>query len=180
MQESKDITKALLAEYAETGELPAEPPAADGRRVVYPVGDEGLPAALRDFVAQAAAGDYVALQAYVAPGQAVWEQMQALRLHLRDGLRVATTLGYGPRYLHSTGQLHKGGPNTGLFLQLLGHDPDDVAIPGQPYSFGVLKRAQARGDLSALRAHGCRAMRVCLGDDAPAGLARLAELVAAI
>ena len=180
VQESKDITKRLLAEYAETGELPAEPAADDGRRVVYPVGDEGLPAALRDFVAQAAAGDYVALQAYVAPGQAVWEQMQALRLHLRDGLRVATTLGYGPRYLHSTGQLHKGGPNTGLFLQLLGHDPDDVAIPGQPYSFGVLKRAQARGDLSALRAHGCRAMRVCLGDDAPAGLARLAELVAAI
>jgi len=180
VQESKDITKGLLAEYAESGELPAESPADDGRRVVYPVGDEGLPAALRDFVAQAAAGDYVALQAYVAPGQAVWEQMQALRLHLRDGLRVATTLGYGPRYLHSTGQLHKGGPNTGLFLQLLGHDPDDVAIPGQPYSFGVLKRAQARGDLSALRAHGCRAMRVCLGDDAPAGLARLAELVAAI
>ena len=132
------------------------------------------------FLAQAAAGDYVALQAYVAPGQAVWDQLQAVRLQLRDGLRVATTLGYGPRYLHSTGQLHKGGPDTGLFLQLLGHDPDDVAIPGQPYSFGVLKRAQARGDLTALRAHGRRAMRVCLGDDVPAGLARLAELVAAI
>jgi len=180
VQESKDITKGLLAEYAATGELPAEPPADDGRRVVYPVGDEGLPAALREFFAQAAAGDYVALQAYVAPGQAVWDQVQALRLHLRDGLRVATTLGYGPRYLHSTGQLHKGGPNTGLFLQLLGHDPDDVEIPGQPYSFSVLKRAQARGDLSALRAHGCRAMRVCLGDDVPAGLARLAVLIAAV
>ena len=147
---------------------------------MYPVGDEGLPAALREFFAQAAAGDYVALQAYVTPGQAVWDQLQAVRLQLRDGLRIATTLGYGPRYLHSTGQLHKGGPDTGLFLQLLGHDPDDVEIPGQPYSFSVLKRAQARGDLSALRAHGCRAMRVCLGDDVPAGLARLAELVAAI
>jgi len=180
VQESKDITKRLLGEYAETGELPAEPPADDGRRVVYPVGDAGLPAALRAFLAQAAAGDYVALQAYVAPGQAVWDQLQAIRLQLRDGLRVATTLGYGPRYLHSTGQLHKGGPNKGLFLQLLGHDPDDVEIPGQPYSFGVLKRAQARGDLTALRAHGCRAMRVCLGDDVPAGLARLAELVAAV
>jgi hypothetical protein len=67
-----------------------------------------------------------------------------------------------------------------LFLQLLGHDPDDVEIPGQPYSFGVLKRAQARGDLTALRAHGCRAMRVCLGDDVPAGLARLAGLIAAV
>ena len=180
VQESKDITKGLLGEYAATGELPAEPSAADGRRVVYPVGDEGLPAALRAFFAQAAAGDYVALQAYIAPGQAVWDQMQSVRLELRNGLRVATTLGYGPRYLHSTGQLHKGGPNKGLFLQLLGHDPDDVAIPGRPYSFSVLKRAQARGDLSALRAHGCRALRVCLGDDVPAGLARLEELVAAI
>jgi len=180
VQESKDVTKELLAAYAATGELPAEPPADDGRRVVYPVGDEGLPAALREFLAQAAAGDYVALQAYIAPGQAVWDQLQAVRLQLRDGLRVATTLGYGPRYLHSTGQLHKGGPNKGLFLQLLGHDPDDVEIPGQSYSFSVLKRAQARGDLTALRAHGCRAMRVCLGDDVPAGLARLAELVAAV
>jgi len=180
VQESKDVTKGLLSEYAASGELPAEPPAADGGRLVYPVGDEGLPAALRGFFAQAAAGDYVALQAYVAPGQAVWDQLQAVRLQLRDGLRVATTLGYGPRYLHSTGQFHKGGPDTGLFLQLLGHDPDDVAIPGQPYSFSVLKRAQARGDLSALRAHGCRALRVCLGDDVPAGLARLAELAAAI
>ncbi len=180
VQESKDITKALLAAYAETGELPAEPPAEDGRRIVYPVGDEDLPAALRELFTQAAAGDYVAVQAYVAPGQAVWEQLQAVRLRLRDGLHVATTLGYGPRYLHSTGQLHKGGPNKGLFLQLLGHDPGDVEIPGQPYSFGVLKRAQARGDLTALRAHGCRALRVCLGDDVPAGLARLAELVAAV
>ena len=180
VQESKDITKGLLAAYAATGELPAEPPADEGRRLVYPVGDEGLPAAMREFLAQAAAGDYVALQAYVAPGQAVWDQLQGVRLQLRDGLHVATTLGYGPRYLHSTGQLHKGGPNTGLFLQLLGHDPDDVAIPGQPYSFSVLKRAQARGDLTALRAHGCRVMRVCLGDDVPAGLARLAELVATV
>ena len=180
VQESKDMTKGLLGEYAATGELPAEPPTDDGRRVVYPVGDEDLPAALREFLAQAAAGDYVALQAYVAPGQAVWDQMQAIRLQLRDGLRVATTLGYGPRYLHSTGQLHKGGPNTGLFLQLLGHDPDDVEIPGQPYSFGTLKRAQARGDLTALRTHGCRAIRVCLGDDVPAGLARLAEIIAAV
>jgi glucose-6-phosphate isomerase len=180
VQESKDITKGLLGEYAATGELPAEPPADDGRRVVYPVGDEDLPAALREFLAQAAAGDYVALQAYVAPGQAVWDQLQAVRLQLRDGLRVATTLGYGPRYLHSTGQLHKGGPNTGLFLQLLGHDPDDIEIPGQPYSFGTLKRAQARGDLTALRTHGCRAIRVCLGDNVPAGLARLAEIIAAV
>jgi len=180
VQESKDLTKELLAAYAVSGELPAGSPAADGRRLAYSVGDADLAAALREFFAQAAAGDYFALQAYVAPGQAVWDQLQAVRLQLRDGLRVATTLGYGPRYLHSTGQFHKGGPNKGLFLQLLGHDPDDVEIPGRPYSFGVLKRAQARGDLTALLAHGCRALRVCLGDDVSAGLMRLAELASAV
>ena len=179
VQESKDVTKGLLAQFAEAGELPAEAPGEQGRRLVFPIADGELPAALREFLAQASAGDYVALQAYVCPGDAVWEQLQSIRLTVRDGLTVATTLGYGPRYLHSTGQLHKGGPNEGLFLQFLGHDPDDVNIPGQPYTFGVLKRAQARGDLAALRAHGRRVMRVCLGDDVSAGLSRLAELVAA-
>ena len=113
-----------------------------------------------------------------SPARHVWEDLQALRLGVRDQLRLATTLGYGPRFLHSTGQLHKGGPNTGLFLQLVGHDPVDVEIPGQPYSFSVLKRAQARGDLGALRAHGCRALRVNLGDDPAAALRRLGALLA--
>lgn len=179
VQESKDNTRRLLAGYAASGELLEEMPGGAAGKLSFALRDEGLPAVLREFLARAAAGDYVALQAYIAPGQAVWDELQAIRLRLRDGLRLATTVGYGPRYLHSTGQLHKGGANKGLFLQLLGHDPDDVQIPGQPYSFSVLKRAQARGDLSALRAHGCRALRVCLGDDVPAGLARLAELVAA-
>ncbi len=179
VQESKDNTRRLLAGYAASGELLEEMPGGAAGKLSFALRDEGLPAVLREFLARAAADDYVALQAYIAPGQAVWDELQAIRLRLRDGLRLATTVGYGPRYLHSTGQLHKGGANKGLFLQLLGHDPDDVQIPGQPYSFSVLKRAQARGDLSALRAHGCRALRVCLGDDVPAGLARLAELVAA-
>jgi len=179
VQESKDNTKRLLAGYIAGGELSQATPGGADAKLAFPVGDEGLPAALRAFLAQASAGDYVALQAYFAPGGAVWDQLQTVRLQLRDGLKVATTAGYGPRYLHSTGQLHKGGRNRGLFLQLLGHDPDDVEIPGQPYSFSVLKRAQARGDLAALRTHECRALRVCLGDDVPAGLTRLAELVAA-
>jgi hypothetical protein len=178
VQESKDNTKRLLAGYIASGELLEDLPAGEGR-VAFPVRDGELPAALAAFFAQAAPGDYVALQAYVAPGEAVWGRLQSLRVELRDHLRLATTLGYGPRFLHSTGQLHKGGPNRGLFLQLLGHDPDDVSIPGQPYSFSVLKRAQARGDLGALRAHGCRALRVCLGDDVRAGVQRLTELVAA-
>ncbi len=177
VQESKDNTKRLLAGYIASGELLEDLPEGDGR-LAYPLRDAELPAALAAFFAQAEPGDYVALQAYVAPGEAVWNDLEALRLCVRDDLRLATTLGYGPRFLHSTGQLHKGGPNKGLFLQLVGHDPVDVDIPGQPYSFSVLKRAQARGDLGALRAHGCRALRVSLGDDATAGIKRLAALVA--
>jgi len=176
VQESKDYTKRLLAAYEAEGALPDL--AAEGARVAYPLADEALSGALAAFFAQAAPGDYVALQAYVKPEAAVWEQLQGLRLGLRDGLRLATTLGYGPRYLHSTGQYHKGGPNRGLFLQLAGHDARDAAVPGQPYTFSVLKRAQARGDLAALRAHDCRVLRVCLGDDVSAGLTRLAELLA--
>jgi glucose-6-phosphate isomerase len=179
VQESKDNTKRLLAGFIASGELLEDLPAGDGRQA-FPVDDGELPAALAAFLAQAAPGDYVALQAYVAPGEAVWDHLQTLRLELRDHLRLATTLGYGPRFLHSTGQLHKGGPNRGLFLQLVGHDPVDVSIPGQPYSFSVLKRAQARGDLGALRAHGCRAMRVCLGDDVQDGVRRLTGLVTAV
>jgi hypothetical protein len=142
------------------------------------VHDDDLPAALVAFFGQARERDYVAFQAYVAPGEHVWDDLQALRLDVRDKLRLATTLGYGPRFLHSTGQLHKGGPNTGLFLQLVAQDGEDVDIPGQPFSFGVLKRAQARGDLGALRAHGCRVLRVDLGDDPVAGVRRLGALVA--
>ena len=177
VQESKDNTKRLLAGFVAGGELLEELPEGDGR-AAFPVDDDGLPAALAAFFAQARAGDYVALQAYVQPGERVWDDLQALRLELRDRLRLATTLGYGPRFLHSTGQLHKGGPNTGLFLQLVSHDQTDVEIPGRPYGFSVLKRAQARGDLGALRAHGCRALRIDLGDDPGAGVRRLAALVA--
>lgn len=190
VQVAKDNTRALLKAYADAGELPAEsgasPAGADetpawappGGRFAYPVGDEGLGAALEALFGCAAPGEYLALQAFVKPDPGVWDALQALRLILRDRLRVATTLGWGPRYLHSTGQYHKGGPGRGLFLQVVGHDPHDVPVPGQPYSFGVLKRAQARGDLAALRAQGKPAVRVCLGDDVSAGLERLTALVA--
>jgi glucose-6-phosphate isomerase len=177
VQESKDNTRRLLAGYIASGKLLEDLPEGEGR-LAFPVHDDDLPAALTAFFAQARPGDYVALQAYTAPGAHVWDDLQALRIGVRDGLALATTLGYGPRFLHSTGQLHKGGPNTGLFLQLVTSDEHDIDIPGQPYSFSVLKRAQARGDLSALRAHGCRALRVDLGDDALAGIKRLGGLVA--
>ena len=176
VQESKDNTKALLKAYAEDGELPQE--ATDGERFAYPVHDAGLGGGLAALLDRAGPAEYLAIQAFIRPDPVGWETLQRLRLALRDRLRIATTLGYGPRYLHSTGQFHKGGPARGLFLQVIGHDPDDVTVPGQPYSFGVLKRAQARGDLAALRARGKPVLRVCLGDDVGAGLERLAALVA--
>lgn len=178
VQESKDNTKRLIAGFVASGKLLEDLPEGRGR-VAFPVRDDDLPAALADFLAEARPGVYVALQVYVTPSEVVWDHLQALRLQLRNGLRLATTVGYGPRFLHSTGQLHKGGPNTGLFLQLVGHDRHDVDIPGQPYSFSVLKRAQARGDLGALRAHGCRVLRVCLGDDVIVGVKHLEALIAA-
>jgi hypothetical protein len=177
VQESKDNTKRLLAGYIAGGELLEDLPEGEGK-LAYQAHDDDLPAALRAFFDQARPGDYVAFQAYVAPQRRVWDDLQALRLDVRDKLKLATTLGYGPRFLHSTGQLHKGGPNSGLFLQLVARDRQDLEIPGQPYSFSVLKRAQARGDLGALRAHGRRALRVDLGDDAQAGIRRLGALVA--
>ncbi|EQD49625.1 phosphoglucose isomerase, partial [mine drainage metagenome] len=98
---------------------------------------------------------------------------------LRERLRISTTLGFGPRFLHSTGQLHKGGPPSGLFLQLLDTPRSDVTVPGAPYSFGTVVRAQADGDADALRERGRRLLRLHLGDDAAEGLRRLAEGVRA-
>jgi len=109
-------------------------------------------------------GDYVAIQAYVDPEDGVVDAIEDVRTEIRDRLRVATTVGLGPRFLHSTGQLHKGGPATGVFLQVVGDDPADVAIPGRDFGFSALKHAQAEGDLRTLRAHGLRAGRVALDD----------------
>jgi glucose-6-phosphate isomerase len=165
VQESKDNTKRLLEGYTESGALP-EPPAGVTAAVEAP----GLSAALDALLVQARAGDYVCLQAYVTPDSAAWAELERARLALRRRARLATTAGYGPRFLHSTGQYHKGGPNTGLYLQLVAADARDAPIPGQLYSFGTLKRAQAEGDLLSLRSHGRRVLRVELGADQLAGL----------
>ena len=109
-------------------------------------------------------GDYVAIQAYVDPEDGVVDALEDARTEIRDRFRVATTLGLGPRFLHSTGQLHKGGPPSGVFLQVVGDDPVDVAIPDRPFGFSTLKHAQAEGDLRTLRAHGLRAARIALSD----------------
>jgi hypothetical protein len=116
-------------------------------------------------LADVAPGDYVAIQAYVDPGGGAVDELERVRLAIRDRLQVATTVGLGPRFLHSTGQLHKGGPPTGVFLQVVIDDFDaDVPIPNQPFGFATLKQAQAAGDLATLRERGLRAARVDLAD----------------
>jgi transaldolase/glucose-6-phosphate isomerase len=113
-----------------------------------------------ELLASARPGDYVAIQAFVPPSGETGTALQAVRARIRDLLRVATTLGYGPRYLHSTGQIHKGGPNTGVFVQVFDEPKEDRPIPGQEFTFGQLIAAQAAGDLAALRERGRRAARV--------------------
>ena len=105
--------------------------------------------------------------------------LQAARLAARDTFRVATCVGFGPRYLHSTGQAYKGGPNSGVFIQIICDDPDDLAVPGRRYSFGVVKAAQALGDFRVLQERGRRALRVHLGSDVKAGLALLGRALEA-
>ncbi|MBA3767951.1 MAG: transaldolase, partial [Acidobacteria bacterium] len=118
--------------------------------------------------------------AYIQETDAHDELLEAIRTHLRDTLHVAITTGYGPRFLHSTGQLHKGGPASGIFIQLTDDDRTDLPIPGEPYTFGVLKQAQSLGDFSSLEGHNRRALRVHLGHDTEAGLKKLLDIVRGI
>jgi transaldolase/glucose-6-phosphate isomerase len=180
VQESKDNTNRLLAVVREKGRLPEEEPALVESPLSLYVDQAAATTseALAQFLAQARPGDYVALMAFLTESPETEQVLQALRVHLRDGLHLATTMGYGPRFLHSTGQFHKGGRNNGMFLQLTADDAQDVPVPGQPYSFEVLKQAQALGDLEALRKHGRRVMRIHLSADTGEGLAALKEAVA--
>ncbi len=179
VQESKDNTNRLLKQVEEKGTLPEEAPVVTEAGLQF-YAQEGAPGGqqlLESFFGQAEPGDYFALQAYITETDAVTRALQRIRLAVRDRLHLATTLGYGPRFLHSTGQYHKGGPNTGLFLQLTADDPEDLSIPGRPYTFSTFKRAQALGDLEALRQHGRRVIRVHLGPDMSEALARLQALI---
>lgn len=181
VQESKDNTNRMLEELRQTGKLPDHPPTLteEPLRFYAPEQAEDAKDLLRAFFAQGRPGDYIALQAYLTETPDAEQALQAIRLRLRDSLHLATTLGYGPRFLHSTGQFHKGGPNTGLFLQLTADDVEDAPIPGAPYTFGMFKRAQALGDLDTLRKHGRRVMRVDLGVDVGQGLTALGQAIEA-
>ncbi len=185
VQESKDATRELLEAYARDGRLQEQTPvAADGGLTIY--ADEStraqlsatsLSEVLKSHLARAGAGDYIALLNYIEETPEHEAVIQQIRTHLRDATRCATTTGYGPRFLHSTGQLHKGGSDAGLFLQITAPDTADFPIPGQPYTFSVLKEAQALGDFRALTSRGRRALRVDLGADVLAGLERLRQLI---
>ena len=167
VQESKDNTKKVLATFKSRGKLPA------AESVAAPKAKPALASLLK----RAKKGAYFAIMAYTARTPGSEAAVAAIRTAVRDSKKVATTAGYGPRFLHSTGQLHKGGPKTGLFLQVVQDDTKDVAIPGQPYSFSVLKQAQAIGDLQSLTSRRLPVVRVTLGRDPAAGWRALVTAV---
>jgi RpiB/LacA/LacB family sugar-phosphate isomerase len=176
---AKEKTSELLALWRKTQRLPEWKPVAEADGLVLVMSGEDKPESLAEglwgHLSRAEPGDYLAIQAYLTPLAETWERLQELRVLLRDRLRVATTVAYGPRYLHSTGQLHKGGPPTGLFLQITVDDADDIAIPGVGYSFGTLKAAQALGDLQAVSEAGRRVARVHLKGKQRARLEKLVD-----
>ena len=139
------------------------------------VSSQDLTIAVQKWWKQAHAGDYAAIQAYLAPNAETSAALQKIRELLRGHSGLATTCGYGPRFLHSTGQLHKGGPNTGLFLQLVDEPQNDLAVPESSYTFGAIIQAQALGDFQALTQRGRRVLRVNLGAHTRSGLATLIE-----
>jgi transaldolase/glucose-6-phosphate isomerase len=133
--------------------------------------------AIANLLAKVKAGDYVALTEYFAETPERDKRIAEIRATVAGELHVATTTGYGPRFLHSTGQLHKGGADNGVFMQLTGGPQFDIPIPGEKYTFGVLLRAQAIGDFESLAKRGRRALSIDLGSDVDRGLGKLAEVV---
>jgi glucose-6-phosphate isomerase len=186
VQESKDATSALLEAYRTRGALPAPMPLVSEPGVSVTaapaaIGDApvSVDGALAQLLALARPGvDYVALLAYVPKDPPIEARLQAIRARIGAATGAATTLGFGPRFLHSTGQLHKGGPDTGVFIQLTTDPSKDLPIPGWSMSFGTLIDAQALGDLASLQRRGRRALRLHL-DDVEGGLARLEAMVGA-
>ena len=156
VQQAKDVTNRVLETYVNEGALPDA--------------EEG---SLVNLLGQAMEGDYLSIMAYVEETDGVTNAVNMLRQYAMRRHRIATTLGYGPRFLHSTGQLHKGGPNTGLFLQMASDVRSDIPIPGERFGFGTLAAAQAIGDYEALKETGRRVVRLNLGGDAEAAVLRL-------
>jgi len=189
VEASKIATRTLTSEYEKTGSLPAEKPILEdsGVRLFTDdknaaelekgASDKSLTAYLKAHLNRIHAGDYFAVLGYIQMNAEHEQSLQAVRHTVRDKKHVATCLGFGPRFLHSTGQAYKGGPNSGVFLQITCDDSVELPVPGQKYTFGVVKAAQARGDFQVLADRGRRALRVHLGKDLKAGLATLQAAV---
>lgn len=193
VQESKDRTNELLNQYKKSNSLyddsSPEPFAGDGEMAVFKTGGDkekatastqtetSVATAISEHLSGVRSGDYVALLAYLQETPAHDELLRDIGDRIRASYRVAVTFGYGPRYLHSTGQLHKGGANNGVFILLTDEDTTDVEIPNEPYSFGILKQAQSLGDFASLAAHERRAIRVHLGRETRSGLLNLLDIV---
>jgi transaldolase/glucose-6-phosphate isomerase len=186
VEASKIETKKLTSEYEKSGKLPDETPFFEGDGIRLYADDKNsgalqgkskLAEVLKSHLDRLGTGDYFAVLGYITMNEANERTLQAIRLAVRDRKKVATVLGFGPRFLHSTGQAYKGGPNSGVFLQITCDDAVDLPVPGQKYSFGTVKAAQARGDFAVLAERGRRALRVHLGKDVAAGLDTLTKAV---
>lgn len=189
VEASKIVTKKLTSAYEETGSLPAEAPffqeggvqlfadSKNAEALRNAAKQQTLDAYLKAHLNRLGAGDYFAVLGYIQMNDAHEAALQGIRHAVRNSKRVATCLGFGPRFLHSTGQAYKGGPNSGVFLQITCDDAADLPVPGQKYTFGVVKAAQARGDFQVLAERGRRALRVHLGADLDAGLKTITEIL---
>jgi transaldolase/glucose-6-phosphate isomerase len=186
VEASKVATRTLTAEYEKTGSLPPEKPFyedgniklftdAKNAEALARNADKSLTGYVRAHLNRIKSGDYFALLAYVQMNEEHERSLQVMRHAVRDKKRVATCLGFGPRFLHSTGQAYKGGPNSGVFLQVTCDDAADLPVPQQKYTFGIVKAAQARGDFQVLAERGRRALRVHLGKDLRSGLSQLQQ-----
>jgi len=190
VEASKIATRELTSAYEKTGSLPAEKPVVEdggiklftddknAAELAKAAGsDKSLVGYLKAHLGRITAGDYFAVLGYIQMNAEHEQSLQALRHSVRAAKRVATCLGFGPRFLHSTGQAYKGGPNSGVFLQVTCDDSVELPVPGQKFTFGVVKAAQARGDFQVLADRGRRALRVHLGSNLKAGLAALQAAV---
>jgi transaldolase/glucose-6-phosphate isomerase len=187
VEASKIVTRKLTDEFEKTGSLPVETPIFDDSKeniklftdkknsdaLDKAVNAKDLQSYLKAHFDRIKAGDYFALLAYIGMNDKHEKALQEIRQLILDKKKIATCLGFGPRFLHSTGQAYKGGPNTGVFLQVTCDDAEDLAVPEQKYSFGIVKAAQARGDFQVLVDRSRRALRVHLGKDVAKGLATL-------
>jgi transaldolase/glucose-6-phosphate isomerase len=185
VEASKIATRTLTSEYEKTGSLPPEMPILEDSGVklfadeknaadlAKGASEKSLVGYLKAHLGRIHAGDYFALLGYIQMNAEHEQSLQTLRHAVRDAKHVATCLGFGPRFLHSTGQAYKGGPNSGVFLQITCDDAVELPVPGQKYTFAIVKAAQARGDFQVLAERGRRALRLHLGKDLKSGLATL-------